>query len=119
MGFAPVDPGTSAPVLVIHSEGGEAEDVHAGAETTAEESGEAEVAHAVDSEGHSDAEGHHEDHAHAGDDHGGHDVVINQEEVDAINATSNLGIFFSIYYFMTGLHAFHIIAGILAFGWLL
>ena len=27
--------------------------------------------------------------------------------------------FFSIYYFMTGLHAFHIIAGILALGWLL
>ena len=122
--FAPADPGTSAPVVVSHSEGGEAEDVHAGAETTAQEAGEAEAAHAVESEGHDDSDAHHEDHAHAGgdhggDDHGGHDVVINQEEVDAINATSNLGVFFSIYYFMTGLHAFHIIAGILALGWLL
>lgn len=31
----------------------------------------------------------------------------------------NLGLFFSIYYFMTGLHAVHIIAGIMALAWIL
>ena len=31
----------------------------------------------------------------------------------------NANLFFSIYYFMTGLHAFHIICGMIAIGWLL
>lgn len=31
----------------------------------------------------------------------------------------NVGIFFSIYYMMTGLHVVHIIAGIIALSWLL
>ncbi|MEZ6104537.1 MAG: cytochrome c oxidase subunit 3 [Pirellulaceae bacterium] len=31
----------------------------------------------------------------------------------------NLGLFFSIYYFMTGLHAFHIIAGVIALAWIM
>ena len=31
----------------------------------------------------------------------------------------NVGTFFSIYYIMTGLHAIHIIAGIVALAWLL
>ena len=31
----------------------------------------------------------------------------------------NTGMFFSIYFAMTGLHGIHVIAGILVFGWLL
>ncbi len=31
----------------------------------------------------------------------------------------NLSVFFSIYFFMTGLHGIHVVAGIITFGWLL
>lgn len=90
--FAPADPGTATSIIESHQAGGDAEDVHAGAETTPQEAGEA---------------------------HAAHEIHTVQEEIEAINETRNLGVFFSIYYFMTGLHAFHIIAGILALGWLL
>ena len=93
--FAPADPGTVALVEGEHGDTGHAEgDVHAGAETTPAEGLEAATLAELATEG-----------ANA--------------EVEAINATRNLGLFFSIYYFMTGLHAFHIIAGIMALGWLL
>ncbi|QEG20268.1 cytochrome c oxidase subunit 3 [Mariniblastus fucicola] len=51
-----------------------------------------------------------EDHAHA-DDHAAHDDP-NKDPMDR-----DIGIFFSIYYCMTGLHAIHIIAGIMALAW--
>ena len=35
------------------------------------------------------------------------------------NAPRNAGVFFSIYFAMTGLHAIHVIAGIVVFGWIL
>ncbi len=49
---------------------------------------------------------HHDDHGH-GEHHG---------EIPEFDR--NVGTFFSIYYCMTGLHAIHIIAGIIALGWL-
>ena len=137
--FAPADPGTEASIVESHAAGGDAEDVHAGAETTPQEGGEAKATQdlkesaeelaesaAHDGEGHEehDSEDHaeHEGGSHAahdGEAHDEHGSAVVQAEVDAINETRNLGVFFSIYYFMTGLHAFHIIAGILALGWLL
>jgi cytochrome c oxidase subunit 3 len=58
-----------------------------------------------------------EDHAHDshGDDHhsGGHKSNKPEQPLD-----QDIGTFFSIYYCMTGLHAIHIIGGIMALGWL-
>ncbi|QGJ72043.1 Cytochrome o ubiquinol oxidase subunit III [Planctomycetales bacterium 10988] len=42
-----------------------------------------------------------------------------KEETDETDIPRNAGIFFSIYYCMTGLHAIHIVAGMIAIGWLL
>jgi cytochrome c oxidase subunit 3 len=39
--------------------------------------------------------------------------------VDEASGEVNMGGFFSIYYIMTGLHAIHILAGIVALTWLL
>lgn len=81
----------------------------------------------------------HADHEHAageahGDDHaaaastaalpaglGMEDPAAEHEEIHDLehNAPRNASIFFSIYYFMTGLHAFHIICGMIAITWLL
>ena len=54
-----------------------------------------------------------EDHAHGDDDHahGGH-KESNKDPMDR-----DVGTFFSIYYCMTGLHAIHIIGGIIALAW--
>lgn len=66
------------------------------------------------------ADGHaHGDHAagdHAAGGHaaGGHGHQIRPEDLDR-----DVGIFFSIYYCMTGLHAIHIIGGIAALSWIL
>jgi len=75
--------------------------------------------HAADHGGSGHDEDHHgDDHAHAegghdhGDDHG-HGAHKEIPEFDR-----NVGTFFSIYYCMTGLHAIHIIGGIIALGWL-
>ena len=38
---------------------------------------------------------------------------------DSEHASQNLGRFFSIYFGMTGVHALHIIGGMIAIGWLL
>lgn len=52
--------------------------------------------------------GHDGDHSHSGNDHG----------TDPSKLDRDIGVFFSIYYCMTGLHAIHIIAGIIALAWL-
>ena len=44
----------------------------------------------------------------------GQGITATESEVDR-----NVGLFFSIYYFMTGLHAFHIVCGMIAISWLL
>lgn len=55
----------------------------------------------------------HDEHSHDGDSHGGGHQV-RPEDLDR-----DVGIFFSIYYCMTGLHAIHIIGGIVALSWIL
>ena len=61
-------------------------------------------------------EGHegesHEDHSHGGEGHE-HTPAGSQTAVP-----DSVGIFFSIYYCMTGLHAIHIIGGIVALAWI-
>ena len=80
----------------------------------------------ADDHGHDDHEksghdGHDQDHAHAQGDHGhgehgdGHG---DEHHGEIPEFDRNVGTFFSIYYCMTGLHAIHIIAGIIALGWL-
>ena len=61
----------------------------------------------ADGEAHSHADGEHHDDAHAMD-HG----------PDPSKFDKDIGTFFSIYYCMTGLHAIHIIGGIIALAWL-
>ncbi len=62
----------------------------------------------------------HDDHVHAdgeGDSHDDHDhadVPAGSQE----SVPDSVGIFFSIYYCMTGLHAIHIIGGIVALAWI-
>ena len=74
-----------------------------------------------DKAGHKDGEDHdhgdHEegDHAHASGDHHDEHGHAHQEPPEF---DRDIGIFFSIYYCMTGLHAIHIIAGIIALAWL-
>lgn len=58
-------------------------------------------------EAHTDHDDHHHDAAHAYDKH----------HPDPETLDRDIGIFFSIYYCMTGLHAIHIIAGIMALAW--
>jgi len=52
-----------------------------------------------------------------------HVVTAHADSADAPvvidESPRNAGIFFSIYYVMTGLHAVHIIAGVIALAWLL
>ena len=73
---------------------------------------------------HSQGEGHdehgHDDHSHEAAGHEG-DHSGDHHDVPAGSQTSvpdSVGIFFSIYYCMTGLHAIHIIGGIVALAWL-
>ena len=59
--------------------------------------------------GHTHADGtHHGDDEHHGSGHG---------DVKAEDFDRDIGIFFSIYYCMSGLHAIHIIGGIIALAW--
>ncbi|GAA4439926.1 cytochrome c oxidase subunit 3 family protein [Bremerella cremea] len=84
----------------------------------AEEKKEAE-AHAVSEAEAVDAhpsEEHGDEHAAAHDSHG-HDGHGGPEQF--LDAPRNTQIFFGIYYMMTGLHGFHIVAGMIAIGWLL
>ncbi|MEM1061048.1 MAG: cytochrome c oxidase subunit 3 [Planctomycetota bacterium] len=88
-----------------HADGHHAEDEHG------------EVAHAGESHGdgdHAEDAGHAEEAHHDGEHaEGGHEIP----EPDKRNL--RLGIFFGIYYTMTGLHAIHILAGIAALTWIL
>lgn len=63
------------------------------------------------------AAGQDDGHAHD-DDHGHGAEEFNAHHPDPETLSRNVGIFFSIYYCMTGLHAIHIIAGIIALSWL-
>lgn len=79
----------------------------------AETAGNAEAAaategHATDAAHEEASHGHEAEHAH--DDHG-HGPVGPPPK--------NAGVFFSIYFSMTGLHAIHVIAGIIAITWIL
>ena len=56
---------------------------------------------------HADDAGHHADHA----------MVFDKHHPDPESLSHNVNTFFSIYYCMTGLHAIHIIAGIIALAW--
>ena len=47
------------------------------------------------------------------------DSTDSKSEEEGTEDNKQLGLFFSIYYIMTGLHAIHIIAGIVALAWLL
>lgn len=63
---------------------------------------------------------HVEEHAGESD----HHVVATHADpahalADDVESPRNAGIFFSIYYVMTGLHAVHIIGGVIALAWLL
>jgi cytochrome c oxidase subunit 3 len=70
-------------------------------------------------EGHDDHGDDHaagEDHAHGDHDEHGHGAhAHDKSNKDPMHR--DVGIFFSIYYCMTGLHAIHIIAGIIALAW--
>ena len=55
------------------------------------------------------------DHSHGHGDH--HEQVFDKHHPDPESLDRNVKTFFSIYYCMTGLHAIHIIAGIIALGW--
>jgi len=103
---------TEAPVLLhaatddAKSDAGEtaATDKTAGDHGHAEsDGGEADHDHA---EGASHADGEHADHGHAA------------SEQPRPELSPDVGIFFSIYYCMTGLHAIHIIGGIMALAWI-
>jgi cytochrome c oxidase subunit 3 len=61
------------------------------------------------------ADAEHSDHAH---DASGHESDASHGP-DPTKFSRDIGIFFSIYYCMTGLHAFHIIGGIIALAWIL
>lgn len=63
-------------------------------------------------DGMEDGHGHDEDgHGHAGEEN------YTAHHPDPESLSRDVGIFFSIYYCMTGLHAIHIIAGIAALAW--
>lgn len=64
---------------------------------------------------HENGESHSDDHAH---DDGHAAGAANDHGPDPKDLSRDIGIFFSIYYCMTGLHAIHIIGGIIALAWL-
>ena len=76
-------------------------------EATDSHAGEGSEKHADGDHSHSDG-----DHSHAADGHG------NDHGPDQSKLDRDVGIFFSIYYCMTGLHAIHIIAGIGFLAWI-
>ncbi len=65
---------------------------------------------------HDGEHGHGHGAAGHGDDHGAHDDRGPGE--DTSGRKPQIGVFFSIYYCMTGLHAIHVIAGMIALSWL-
>ena len=86
---------------------------------------------AADGEKHDHADGKEHDHAdgeshdHAGGESHDHEILAHDAEhhpanhgPDPSKFDRDIGTFFSIYYCMTGLHAIHIIGGIIALAWL-
>lgn len=77
-------------------------------------------------EKHNEADDSHEDDGHEGDGHEGEDghshshapQTYDKHHPDPEKLDRDIGIFFSIYYCMTGLHAIHIIAGVAALAWI-
>lgn len=67
-------------------------------------------------ESHAHKDGEHDEGDHGHDDHKAEATSHAQEDFGP--KPRNLYVFFSIYYMMTGLHAFHIIAGMIAISWL-
>jgi cytochrome c oxidase subunit 3 len=73
------------------------------------------------------------DHAHSSADQDKGDQHATNSDMNSVASADNqhaghddhgptprhANVFFSIYYFMTGLHAFHIIAGMIAISWLI
>ena len=72
--------------------------------------------HGHDKDDHDHEEG---DHGHGAEGGQGHDhvPVYDKHHPDPDSLSDDVRIFFSIYYCMTGLHAIHIIAGIIALAW--
>lgn len=70
--------------------------------------------HAED--GHADGESHSDQVAHS--DGESHEHGESHDEMPADTMPKSVGAFFSIYYCMTGLHAIHIIGGIMALAWI-
>jgi cytochrome c oxidase subunit III len=62
-----------------------------------------------------EAEEHAGDHGHDGD-HAGDSIATGPDSTS--ERPPQIGVFFSIYYCMTGLHAIHVIAGMAALSWL-
>ncbi len=86
------------------------------------------TAHAGETATHSADEHAHDDHAAAGHSEGGDTKLVSVTEkrvvpgeptLAAVDQAGGAGIFFSIYYCMTGVHAVHIIGGMIVLAWLL
>ena len=77
--------------------------------------------HGHDKDDHGHEEGDHGHGAEGGHGHDGHGhdhvPVYDKHHPDPDSLSDDVRIFFSIYYCMTGLHAIHIIAGIIALAW--
>ncbi|MEM7453042.1 MAG: cytochrome c oxidase subunit 3 [Planctomycetota bacterium] len=84
------------------------------------EAGDEDEGHEDDGHSHEegDAHSHAGDESHAEGDHA-HDESHVHHGPDPTKFHRDVGVFFSIYYCMTGLHAIHIIAGIIALAWIL
>lgn len=102
--------------VVLHAQ--EAEAPHADEKDAGHDEANHKDEHGHDADGHDHGgDGHvHEDHS----DHAEHGSVksANNHGPDPEDFNRDIGLFFSVYYCMTGLHAIHIIAGIAALGWL-
>ena len=83
-----------------------------------EKAGHDEHGHDKDDHGHEEGDHNHgaEGHGHEGHGHD-HVPVYDKHHPDPDSLSDDVRIFFSIYYCMTGLHAIHIIAGIIALAW--
>ncbi|MFT7631351.1 MAG: cytochrome c oxidase subunit 3 [Mariniblastus sp.] len=67
--------------------------------------------HDTTDDGHDKTAGHEGEHEHAAQ-------VFDDHHPDPKSLSRDVGIFFSIYYCMTGLHAIHILGGVAALAWL-
>lgn len=75
--------------------------------------------HATEGAESHDGENHKHDETAASKSEGTEVAAEGEPTVDEASGEVNMGGFFSIYYIMTGLHAIHILAGIVALTWLL